>query len=53
MPGQRLRGTLIIQFVSGIRLCSIQDVQGLGGLKVGCKWLSSAGHATGPSLKGS
>ena len=29
MPGWRLRGTLIIQFVSGIRLCGVQDVQGL------------------------
>ena len=34
MPGWHLRGTLIVQFASGIHLCGIQDVQGLGGLKV-------------------
>ena len=35
MPGQHLRGTLIIQFASSIYLCGVQDIQGLGGLKVG------------------
>ena len=35
MPGRRLRGTLIIQFASSVCLCGVQDVQGLGGLKVG------------------
>ena len=56
IPRWHLRGTLIIQFVSGFRLCGIPGrrwVKGKVGLKVGQKQLSSAGHATGPSPRGS
>ena len=54
MPGWRFkRDTYYPVCVRHPPLQYPRTFKGKMGLKVGCKWLSSAGHATGPSPRGS